>query len=65
MYRLQNDVAQSVYSSVGRYHIFNFDKKQKIFSEKQNDLGMACHIPPLKKAKKQGEMPLPSLGPIP
>ena len=26
---------------------------------------MACHIPPLKKAKKQGEMPLPSLGPIP
>jgi len=26
---------------------------------------MACHIPPLKKAKKQVEMPLPSLGPIP
>jgi len=26
---------------------------------------MACHIPPLKKAKKQGEKPLPSLGPIP
>ena len=26
---------------------------------------MACHIPPRKKAKKQGEMPLPSLGPIP
>jgi len=26
---------------------------------------MACHIPPLKKVKKQGEMPLPSLGPIP
>ena len=26
---------------------------------------MACHIPSLKKAKKQGEMPLPSLGPIP
>ena len=26
---------------------------------------MACHIPPLKKAKKQGKMPLPSLGPIP
>jgi len=22
---------------------------------------MACHTPPLKKAKKQGEMPLPSL----
>jgi len=40
-------------------------KKQKIFSEKQKDLGMACHIPPLRKAKKQGEMSLPSLGPIP
>jgi len=26
---------------------------------------MASHTPPLKKAKKQGEMPLPSLGPIP
>ena len=26
---------------------------------------MACHILPLKKAKKQGEMPLPSLSPIP
>jgi len=41
------------------------NKKQKIFSENKKDLGMACHIPPLKKAKKQGEMPLPSLGPIP
>jgi len=26
---------------------------------------MACHTPPLKKLKKQGEMTLPSLGPIP
>jgi len=26
---------------------------------------MACHTPPLKKANKQGEMPLPSLGSIP
>ena len=26
---------------------------------------MACHISPLKKAKKQGEMPLPILSPIP
>ena len=25
---------------------------------------MACHIPPLKKAEKLGEMPLPSLSPI-
>ena len=26
---------------------------------------MACHTPPLKKVKKQGEVLLPSLGPIP
>ena len=26
---------------------------------------MACHTPPLKKVKKQGEMPLPSLSLIP
>ena len=26
---------------------------------------MVYHTPPLKKAKKQGEMPLPNLGPIP
>jgi len=24
---------------------------------------MACHTPPLKKVKNQGEMPLPSLAP--
>ena len=40
--------------------------RSKKFSPKnKNDLGMTCHIPPLKKATKQGEMPLPSLGPIP
>ena len=40
--------------------------RSKKFSPKnKKDLGMACHIPPLKEAKKQGEMPLPSLGPIP
>jgi len=38
---------------------------KNFFPKKENDLGMACHIPPLKKAKKQGEMPLPSLSPIP
>jgi len=26
---------------------------------------MACYTPPFKKMKKQGEMPLPSFGPIP
>ena len=43
-----------------------YSTRSKKFSLKnKKDLGMACHIPPLKKAKKQGEMPLPSLGPIP
>ena len=37
----------------------NFLKKTK------KDLGMACHTPPLQKAKKQGEMPLLSLSTIP
>jgi len=40
-------------------------KKQKFSPKNKKDVGMVCHIPPLKKAKKQGEMPLPSLGPIP
>ena len=40
-------------------------KKQKFYPKNKKDLGMACHIPPLKKAKKQVEMPLPSLSPIP
>ena len=38
------------------------NKKQKISSKNKKDLGMACHIPPLKKAKKPGEMSLLSLG---
>jgi len=41
------------------------NKKEKKFSLKnKRDLGMACHNPPLKKVKKQGEIPLPSLGPL-
>ena len=33
----------------------------------KNNLGVACHSPcgPLKKAKKRGAMPLPSLSTIP
>jgi len=38
---------------------------KKFLQKNKKDLGMACHIPPLKKAKKQGEMTLPSVGPIP
>ena len=40
-------------------------KKQKISLKNKKDLGMACHTPPLKKVKKQCEMLLPILGPIP
>jgi len=38
---------------------------KKFYLKNKKDLGMACHTPPLKKVKKQGGMPLPSLGPIP
>ena len=30
------------------------NKKQKFSPKNRNHLGIACHIPPLKKAKKQG-----------
>jgi len=43
---------------------YNTNKKHKISPKDKTDLGMPCHTPPLKKAKKQGEMPLPSLGAI-
>ena len=39
-------------------------QEEKNFLQKKKDLGMVCHTLPLKKVKKQGEMPLPSLGPI-
>ena len=43
-----------------------YTTRSKKFSPKnRKDLGMACHTLPLKKVKKQGEMPLPSLSPIP
>ena len=40
----------------------SLNKKKKKYPKNQKDLGMAC--PLLKKARKQGEMLLPSLGPI-
>ena len=43
----------------------NETRSKKFSLKNKKNLGMACHTPPLKKAKKQGEMPLPSLGPIP
>jgi len=35
------------------------------YLQNSEDLGMACYTPPLKKAKKEGEMQLPWLNPIP
>ena len=36
----------------------------KFSPQKKKDLGMACHTPPLKKGKKQEEMPLCSISSI-
>jgi len=47
-------------------HSKNFtNKKQKLFPEKQKGFrdGLSYSTP--QKSEKQGEMPLPSLGPIP
>ena len=49
----ENSIAVTITSS----------KKYSLKNEKE--LGMASHTPPLKRVKKQGEMPLPSLGPLP
>jgi len=40
-------------------------RSKKFSPINRKDLGMAYHTLPLKKVKKQGEMPLPSLCPIP
>jgi len=40
-------------------------RSKKFSLKNKKDLGMAYQTPPLKKVKKQGEMPLPSLCPIP
>jgi len=42
-----------------------YTRSKKVYPKNKKDLGMAYHTPPLKKVKKQGEMPLPSFGPIP
>ena len=42
------------------------NQESKRFSLKnKEDLGVTCYTPPFQKAKKQGEMPLPNLSPIP
>ena len=47
-------------------NLTNNKKQKKILRKaKRKDLGMACHTPPLNQVKKQGEMSLPSLSPIP
>ena len=42
--------------------IHQYTRSKKLSLKNKKDLGMACHIPPLKKVK---EMPLLSLSPIP
>jgi len=37
-------------------HVYVQEPK-KFYPENEKDLGMACHTPPLKKAKKQEKMP--------
>ena len=54
------------YLVVGITQHYSIPIPMSVLSPKnRNYLGMACHTPPLKKAKEQGEMPLPSLGLIP
>ena len=45
--------------------LLSHTRSKKISPKHKKNLGMACHTPPLKKVKKQGEMPLPSASPIP
>jgi len=42
-----------------------YSRKQKLLWKTKGSLVMACHNPPLKKAKKHRKMPLSILGPIP
>ena len=53
------------YSLILLGSVYIYTRSKQFSLKNKKDLGMACHIPLLKKAKKQGEMPLPSLGPIP
>jgi len=45
-------------------HTDHISTKSKKFSLR-NEKGFTCHIPPLNKAYKQGEMPLLIISPIP
>jgi len=49
----------------GNKNLLVTQKESKAFSpNNRKDLVIACHIPPLEKARKQGEMSLPSLSPV-
>ena len=45
---------------------YSIQEAKKISPKSKKDLhvGMACHVPLHKKAKKQREMPVPCLGPF-
>jgi len=49
-------LAQTVFLNCENRGSYSYTRKKKI-SKKLRDLVMACHTPPLEKAKKQGEMP--------
>ena len=44
---------------------YTLEAKKFLGKKISQDLAMACHSLPLEKPKKQGEMPLTSLSPIP
>jgi len=57
-----------IVATIYTYHVLiqtNKHESKNLSLKNKKDLRMACHIPPLKKAQKQGEVPLPSLSPIP
>ena len=58
-----------LYTQAGyAFHVLYKAHKQEaknFLQTTKKDFGVACHTPPLNKINKQGEMPLPSLGPIP
>ena len=53
--RIQDQYGQMLYTVVSV-----FDSMKPVSQKHKNDLGMAWHTPPLKKAKKQGETHYPA-----
>ena len=60
--RFPSHIIQEGFSVTATVPFLYYTRSKKFSPKNEKDLGMACHILPLKKVKKQGEMPLPSLG---